>query len=136
MTKEGRTLAIIQETLHDDVFIKILTLKKNRKKETTKKVGKISSHHVVTEKRNNEKGWKNKFPPCCHCKKNNHTENFCWSRPNIKCRVYNQFGHMEKVCKNKTNPYEHQVQITKHEKQLEKHLFAATSYSMSKSKEA
>nr|KYP33315.1 hypothetical protein KK1_045844 [Cajanus cajan] len=29
------------------------------------------------EKGNKEKGWKNKYPPCYHYKKNNHTEYFC-----------------------------------------------------------
>nr|KYP33437.1 hypothetical protein KK1_045706 [Cajanus cajan] len=41
MTKEGRTLAIIQETLHDDVFIKILTLK-------------IAKRHGITCKRSSK----------------------------------------------------------------------------------
>ena len=64
------------------------------------------------EKRNDEKrdqngskgkGKKGKFPPCPHCKKRSHTENYCWFRPSVKCRACNQLGHLEKVCKNKIN---------------------------------
>nr|KYP73748.1 hypothetical protein KK1_006398 [Cajanus cajan] len=52
------------------------------------------------KKETKEKSWKNKFPPCPH-NKNNHIGNFCWFRQSIKCRDYNEFGHVEKVCKNK-----------------------------------
>ena len=46
---------------------------------------------------------KKKFPPCLHCKKDTHLDKFCWYRPGVKCRACNQQGHVEKVCKNKTN---------------------------------
>jgi len=36
-------------------------------------------------------------------KKDTHFDKFCWYRPGVKCRACNQLGHVEKVCKNKTN---------------------------------
>ena len=58
------------------------------------------------EEGSNGRRWKNNFPPCRHCKKNNHTKIFCWFRPNVKCRACNQLGHVEKVCKNKADQQE------------------------------
>ena len=64
----------------------------------------------VNEKKDKEKkefynnkggGRKGNYPPCPHCKKRNHTENFCWFRPGVQCRNCKQFGHIEKMCKNK-----------------------------------
>ncbi|KAA3488255.1 pleiotropic drug resistance protein 3-like [Gossypium australe] len=56
-----------------------------------------------TEKK--EKSWRDsrmeKNPPCSHCKNTNHLEMYCWFMPDIQCRGCKQFGHMERVCKNK-----------------------------------
>lgn len=32
---------------------------------------------------------KEKYPSCFHCKKNNHSPNYCWHRPHVKCKVCN-----------------------------------------------
>ncbi|XP_016720865.1 uncharacterized protein [Gossypium hirsutum] len=54
---------------------------------------------------------KRKFPPYVHCKKTTHSERFCWFRPDIQCRSCKQFGHVEKVCKNKPKaPAQQQIQ--------------------------
>ena len=49
---------------------------------------------------------KEKYPPWPYCKKKNHSNNYCWCRPRVKCRACNQFGHAEKICKNKGNHQE------------------------------
>ncbi|XP_031268503.1 uncharacterized protein LOC116126975 [Pistacia vera] len=41
------------------------------------------------------------YPPCSHCKKKGHPDSKCWFRPGIQCKGCKQFGHIEKVCKNK-----------------------------------
>ncbi|KAK6161466.1 hypothetical protein DH2020_004847 [Rehmannia glutinosa] len=65
----------------------------------------------IEEFDNYNSGGKNeKYPPCPNCKKTNHSENFCWYRPDVKCRACNQLGHMEKVCKNKANQQSKQAQ--------------------------
>ena len=43
------------------------------------------------------------FPPCQHCKKTNHLQKYYWWRPDVRCRKCNQLGHMEKICKSRTN---------------------------------
>lgn len=55
--------------------------------------------------------------------------------PSIKCRAYNQFGHVEKVCKNKANQQAQQAQVVEHEEQIEEHLFVATCCPASNTKE-
>lgn len=47
-------------------------------------------------------GKREPFPPCPHCTKISHTENFCWFRPDAQCKKCMQFGHVEKVCKNRS----------------------------------
>ena len=48
------------------------------------------------------KTWE-KFPSCSYCKRRNHTENFCWYKPDASCRVCNQVGNIEKVSRNRQN---------------------------------
>lgn len=71
---------------------------------------------------------KKKFPPCPHCKKDTHLDKFCWYRPDVKCRSCNQLGHVEKVCKNKTNQQEQQVRVVEHHQEDEEQLFKASCY--------
>ncbi|TXG47842.1 hypothetical protein EZV62_027136 [Acer yangbiense] len=73
-------------------------------------------------------GRRGRYPPCPYCKKTSHTENFCWWRPGVKCRACNQLGHVEKVCKNKTNQQGQQAQIAENQEQDEEKLFVATCY--------
>jgi len=79
-----------------------LTTKANLKEETTMNkclVGK--RQRKKKEEDNNKMGWKEKFSSCSYCKKINHIDNYCWFRPRVKCRAYNQLSHVEKMCKNK-----------------------------------
>lgn len=48
-------------------------------------------------------GWKKKFSPCQQCKKDIHSEMYCWYMSWVKCRACDQFSHVEMVCKNKAN---------------------------------
>ena len=66
------------------------------------------------------------FPPCQHCKKTNHSQNYCWWRPDVKCRKCNQLGHMEKICKNRTNQQHEEAQVA--DQQQEEQLFVATCF--------
>ncbi|EOY08986.1 Gag-pol polyprotein-like protein [Theobroma cacao] len=45
---------------------------------------------------------KNKFNLCSFCTKRNHTDDYCWFRPDAKCKICSQSGHTDKVCKNRT----------------------------------
>ena len=71
------------------------------KNQSTNNSGKnpTKSNGWKKEKTVMKKGWKDKFSPCTHCKKTNHTEKFCWYRSGVKCNACNQMGHVEKVCK-------------------------------------
>lgn len=50
---------------------------------------------------NKTKGKKETFPPCPHCGRRNHTENYCWVRPRVQCKICKRFGHYFKICKAK-----------------------------------
>jgi len=78
---------------------------------------------------------KKKFPPCPHCKKDTHLDKFCWYRPGVKCRACNQLGHVEKVCKNKTNQQEQQARVVEDHQEDEEQLFKASCYLACSSKE-
>ncbi|CAJ2644827.1 unnamed protein product [Trifolium pratense] len=43
-------------------------------------------------------GKKYQHKPCPHCKKDNHSPNNCWWRPDAKCEKCGKLGHMMKVC--------------------------------------
>ncbi|XP_031283970.1 uncharacterized protein LOC116142693 [Pistacia vera] len=65
------------------------------------------------------------FATCPHCRKKNHSENRCWFRPSIQCRSCKEFGHIERVCKNKGNQQEQQAQAvesSQHSQQIEESL--------------
>ncbi|GLU17722.1 hypothetical protein SLE2022_340780 [Rubroshorea leprosula] len=72
------------------------------------------------------KNKKQSFPPCSHCKKKNHSENYCWFRPGIQCRSCKLFGHIEKVCKLKGGKTQ-QAQVAEITEQMEEKLFMASS---------
>ncbi|XP_021297300.1 uncharacterized protein LOC110426416 [Herrania umbratica] len=71
----------------------------------------------------------NKFPPCQHCKKRNHTLKYCWYRPNVrpnvKCRSCNHFGHVEKVCKAKNGHTDEKAAVADQVDATEEQLFMA-----------
>ena len=82
------------------------------------------------EKKNKEKnkgqgrksGGKKIYPLCPHCKRQSHSENFCWYRPSMQYRSCKQFGHVEKVCKNKNDQQgkqEQQTQMIENQQQHE-----------------
>ncbi|XP_012477454.1 uncharacterized protein LOC105793060 [Gossypium raimondii] len=48
----------------------------------------------------NREAGRRRFPPCIHCKKTNHLEKFCWTRPDIQCKNCKHYGHHEKICRN------------------------------------
>jgi len=81
------------------------------------------------------KGWKEKFPPCSHYKKMNHTKNYSGFRPRVKYRACNLLGHVEKVCKNKENKQGKQAQVVEHQEQIEGHLFVSSYYFTSSMRE-
>ncbi|XP_060673929.1 uncharacterized protein LOC132804054 [Ziziphus jujuba] len=86
----------------------------------------------------NREGERKKFVKCSHCKKDNHSEKYCWFRPNVQCRACRQLRHIKKVCKNKGGPMQqaHQVQVANEAWQSEERLFVATCYAENSSKEA
>ena len=76
-------------------------------------------------------GKKGKYPPCPHCKKKNHTKNFYWFRPGIQCKSCKQFGHIEKVCKNKVEQPTQQAQTVENQQQQEEQLFDVSCFAAS-----
>jgi hypothetical protein len=43
------------------------------------------------------------FQPCARCKKTNHPQIRCWWRPDVKCRKCGNMGHVERVCRSKSD---------------------------------
>ncbi|GLT43009.1 hypothetical protein SLA2020_169860 [Shorea laevis] len=100
-----------------------------------KAAAKVDENKQFGDQRNREKKcyqsgrYKNKkqsFPPCPHCKKKNHSENYCWFRPGIQCRSCKLFGHIEKVCKSKGEKTQ-QAQVAEITELMEEKLFMASS---------
>ncbi|GKV19872.1 hypothetical protein SLEP1_g30072 [Rubroshorea leprosula] len=100
-----------------------------------KATAKDDENKQFGDKRNREKKgyqsgrYKNKkqsFAPCSHCKKKNHSENYCWFRPGIQCRSYKLFGHIEKVSNLKGGKTQ-QAQVAEITEQMEEKLFMASS---------
>jgi hypothetical protein len=67
------------------------------------------------------------FPPCPHCKKTNHHQGRCWWRPDVKCRKCGNMGHIEKICRSKSE----EAKIFT--EQQEEELFVATCFATSNS---
>ncbi|XP_044488992.1 uncharacterized protein LOC123213584 [Mangifera indica] len=91
------------------------------KKEKWKQAGSES------QKSGDKKG---RYQPCPHCKKRGHSPNFCWHKPNAKCRICNQFGHVDKVYKSKeSSSFQQSQQVQEVEKQNEtsEHLFVVSN---------
>ncbi|XP_031258091.1 uncharacterized protein LOC116116139 [Pistacia vera] len=65
----------------------------------------------------NKSGEIKEYSPCSHCKKKGHSEKKYWFRPNNQYRACKQFGHIERVCKNKPNQPPQQAQIVKDQRQ-------------------
>ena len=82
----------------------------------------LASNHKTQSKGNNSR--KN-YPPCQHCGKIGHPPFKCWKRPDAQCKICNQLGHEAVICKNKSQNYEAEAQVTKGKE--EDHLFVATS---------
>lgn len=73
------------------------------------------------------------YPPCPHCKKKGHSPKRCWFRPDVQYRTYKQFGHIEKVCKNKKVKQDlQQAQVAENQQQdqHEEYLFIAINHKM------
>ena len=51
---------------------------------------------------NKDESIQGKFSPCPNYKKTNHTTKYCWFRKNAQCKICKKFGHIDKVCKNKS----------------------------------
>ncbi|OMO69325.1 Integrase, catalytic core [Corchorus capsularis] len=68
------------------------------------------------------------FPPCPHCKLTSHTKKFCWYSPDAHCKICNQLGHVDKVCKNKGNQQNQHAQVAENQREDEDQLFVATCY--------
>ncbi|XP_031256355.1 uncharacterized protein LOC116114354 [Pistacia vera] len=100
-----------QEDSHDVAMVasqKGRVYQREDKKYVGEKKGKEKSIY-----QGGKRGGMRSFPPCSHYKKRNNSESRCWFRPGIQCRSCKQFGHIEKVCKNKGNQREQQAQVVK-----------------------
>lgn len=68
------------------------------------------------------------FQPCAHCKKTNHHQIRCWWRPDVKCRKCGNMGHVERVCRSKSD--EANISMEQQEEDL---LFVAKCFATSNS---
>ncbi|XP_031248069.1 uncharacterized protein LOC116105800 [Pistacia vera] len=101
------------------------------------KNGQGNCRKFVGEKRGKERannqwnktGGMKSFPAYSHCKRKGHAEYKCWFRPGIKCRACKQFGHVERVCKNKGEQSQQQSQIVDEQQPVQEteQLFVASS---------
>lgn len=93
------------------------SFKDSRKQPKTPQAG--SSNIKYKEK-------KESFPPCPHCGRKNHTENYCWVRPGVQCKICKQFGNFFKICKFKKEQNQ-PAQVAKKAEDQEEKLFVAES---------
>ena len=70
------------------------------------------------------------YPLCPHCKKTNHPQEKCWWRPDIKCYICGQLGHMQRICKSQQQGG---ANIATTQQNEEEYLFAATCFVSSES---
>ena len=82
---------------------------------------------------NNQSTSSQSYPPCPHCKKNNHPEKMCWWKPDVKCCKCGQLGHIERICKSQQQQEE--VKIAEDESQ-DKQLFTASCFASNHSTES
>ncbi|KAA3477322.1 pleiotropic drug resistance protein 3-like [Gossypium australe] len=73
-------------------------------------------------------GGKKKYPPCSHCKKATHLEIYCWFRPDIQCRACNQFGHVERVFKNKGSQQNAQALVAEGNQTQKELMFTSSCF--------
>ncbi|XP_047264245.1 uncharacterized protein LOC124896652 [Capsicum annuum] len=78
----------------------------------------LAANHKTQSKGNNSR--KN-YPSCQDFGKIGHPPFKCWKRPDAQCKICNQLGHEAVICKNKSQKYEADAQVTKEEE--EDHLF-------------
>ncbi|KAG8497843.1 hypothetical protein CXB51_007132 [Gossypium anomalum] len=102
-------------------------------KETSSTSQKGKKHWLDKKDKSRRDSGKRKFPPCVYCKNTTHSERFCWFRPDIQCRSCKQFGHVEKVCKNKPKgpaqqQTQTQAQATEDLQAQEEHVFTASYF--------
>ena len=93
---------------------------KQKRKAPQNREKKQSSEKKDKEKnegQGSKSGGKKRYPPCPHCKRKSHSENFCWYRPGVQCRSCKQFGHVEKICKNKNDQQGQQAQMAENQQQ-------------------
>lgn len=93
--------------------------------------GKFPARKNLEESRNqtssgNKFKGKKEFPPCPHCGRTNHTENFCWVRPGVQCKICKQFGHFFKICKSKQEQKQ-LAQVDENAEDEEERLFFAVT---------
>ena len=71
--------------------------------------GEASIEGVLHVKGKNHGGGNNNrqnediFQPCANCKKANHPQIRCWWRPDVKCIKCGNMGHVERVCRSKSD---------------------------------
>ncbi|KAL6323788.1 hypothetical protein AAG906_002256 [Vitis piasezkii] len=120
-----------QEESNEKAFLALQKRKASQGKE--KKQSGEKKDKEKNEGQGRKSGGKKRYPPCPHCKKQSHSENFCWYRPSVQCRSCKQFGHVEKVCKNKNDQQGEQGQQTQmaENQQQQEQLFIVTSHATS-----
>ena len=86
---------------------------------------------------NNSGDVKQKFPPCKHCKRNTHTEKYCWRRVDAICDNCKKTGHVSKVCKSRAkSSCALQAQVPEDGDAHEEQLFAVSYFSISESSDS
>jgi predicted aspartyl protease len=93
---------------------------------------KLKNYNGGRNEKRNQSSNTSLFSPCPYCKKNNHTPDRCWWRPDVKCHKCGQLGHVERICK-----AQHQGEAKAVEDQtLEEQLFVASCFATNTTRES
>ncbi|EOY19853.1 Uncharacterized protein TCM_045230 [Theobroma cacao] len=95
--------AELRISARDEVSGEKALLAKNKSKEnfevfTRKNFKEKEKKATQSSQSSNRKG---RLKLCSYSKKRNHTNEHCWLKPDAKCKICSQLGHIDRVCKNK-----------------------------------
>ncbi|XP_044481985.1 uncharacterized protein LOC123208516 [Mangifera indica] len=123
--------ALRQEETTEGAFSAKLTGKQVSCSSSKKQLGEKKEKWKQRSDGNKSGEKKGKYPFCSHYKKKKHLPNYCWYRPNVKCKSCIQLGQIDRMCKNKGGnqvQQNQQAQAVMKPEELGENLFVATCY--------
>ncbi|KAK5794783.1 hypothetical protein PVK06_036029 [Gossypium arboreum] len=98
MRQEGS----IERSIEGALKAKMQQGEKGEEWKWNRKKSDCNSGSKTVAKGNNTENY-NKYSSCKYCGKHNHPHFRCWRRPDVKCRICNLMGHIERFCKESRN---------------------------------